>query len=389
MPHTLPPPEVFAHLIDVHCHPTVAPTITASTIESLPCTLCAMSSRVEDQSKVAALVRARPDRVVPGFGYHPWWVHRISLHAPAGTTPDRAAHYRALFLLSSSSPPQPPSAELETAFARLLPTLPQPIPLADVLADVRARLIEFPTAMLGEVGIDRAARIPFVGTDVSEGGNDDDNGAHHTLSPFLTPAAHQLTILEAQLALAIELRRNVSLHSVKSPAQTRALFDNMAAKYGTAWFAISVDVHSCTLSPEVWRDIEKRHPNVYLSLSTAINGRSPSHIALIRACTPSRILVESDYHDACDAPARTWDMACIVADALGWPIEDRWDDSPERDESEWGVVRRLEANWRAFVRGGHLAPVKKPTAKERKRRDYSLDLVESDIEGEGESPASI
>jgi Tat protein secretion system quality control protein TatD with DNase activity len=273
-PHTLPAPEVFAHLVDVHCHPTVAPTIAASTIESLSCTLCAMASRAEDQSKVAALVRARPDRVVPGFGYHPWWVHRISIQAPAGTIPDHAAHYRALFLPSSSSPPQPPSSELETAFARLLPTLPQPIPLADVLADVRARLIEFPTAMLGEVGIDRAARIPFAGADVSEG---DDNGGHRTLSPFSTPFAHQLTILEAQLALAVELRRNVSLHSVKSPAQTRALFDNMAAKYGAAWFAISVDVHSCTLSPEVWRDIEVRpvrlHPRLHSHPTPPAGGR--------------------------------------------------------------------------------------------------------------------
>jgi len=82
-------------------------------------------------------------------------------------------------------------------------------------------------------------------------------------------------------------------------------------------------------------------------------------------------------------------MACIVAEALGWPIEEAWEDNPERDEPQWGVVRRLEANWRAFVKAGHLAPVKKPRAKERRRRDYSLDLVESDIEGEGESQASI
>ena len=217
-----------------------------------------MASRAEDQSKVAALVRARPDRVVPGFGYHPWWVHRISLNAPAGTTPDHAPHYRALFLPSPSPPSPPPSPELETAFARLLPTLTRPIPLADVLADVRARLIEFPTAMLGEVGIDRAARIPFARAEVSERANDDDDGGHRALSPFSTPFAHQLAILEAQLALAVELRRNVSLHSVKSPAQTCTLFDNMATKYGAAWFAISVDVHSCTLSPEVWRDVEVR-----------------------------------------------------------------------------------------------------------------------------------
>ncbi|KAI0294927.1 TatD DNase family Scn1 [Russula brevipes] len=318
----LPAPEVFAHLIDVHCHPTVAPSIAASTTESLPCTLCAMSTRVEDQSKVAALARARPERVVPAFGYHPWWAYRISLDAPAGTVPDHAAHYRALFLPASSpspSPSQPPSPELEAAFARLLPVLPSPIPLADVLTDVRARLTEFPSAMLGEVGVDRAARIPFTGADAL---SDEENNGHKVLSPFSTPFAHQLAILEAQLALAVELRRNVSLHSVKASAQTRSLFDRMASTHGAAWFAISVDVHSCTLSTEVWSGIEKQHPNVFLSLSTAINGRSPGHIALIRACAPTRILVESDYHNA--------------------PL----------DESQWGVVRRLEANWRALCKAG-------------------------------------
>jgi hypothetical protein len=57
----------------------------------------------------------------------------------------------------------------------------------------------------------------------------------------------------------------VSLHSVKASAQTRTLFDHMAATHGAAWIAISVDVHSCTLSPEVWRDIEVRlflHPRL-------------------------------------------------------------------------------------------------------------------------------
>jgi Tat protein secretion system quality control protein TatD with DNase activity len=143
--------------------------------------------------------------------------------------------------------------------------LPPPIPLTDVLADVRSHLTEFPTAMLGEVGIDRAARIPFAGADASDGGSNNNGG--RTLSPFSTPFAHQLAVLEAQLALAVELRRNVSLHSVKAPAQTRALFDKMAATHGAGWFAISVDVHSCTLSPEVWRDIEVRpfllHPRLH------------------------------------------------------------------------------------------------------------------------------
>jgi Tat protein secretion system quality control protein TatD with DNase activity len=249
-----PSPEVLAHLVDVHCHPTDGPSIPASSIESLPCTLCAMSTQAGDQSKVAALARDHPDRIVPAFGYHPWWAHRISLSAPAGSTPDSAAHYRELFLPESSPPP---SDKLEAAFARLLPVLPPPIPLADVLEDVRAHLTEFPTAMLGEVGIDRVARVPFVGPGASDDA-DGANGNSRGLSPFVTPLAHQFAVLEAQLALAVELRRNVSMHSVKAPSQTRALFDRMAAAHGAGWFAISVDVHSCKFSPEAWREIGVR-----------------------------------------------------------------------------------------------------------------------------------
>jgi hypothetical protein len=135
--------------------------------------------------------------------------------------------------------------------------------------------------------------------------------------------------------------------------------------------------------------VQKRHQNVFLSLSTAINGRSPNYLALIRTCAPTRLLVESDYPDAVAAPARTWDMVRIVAETRGWPIEDMWENSPPSDEAQCGIVRRLEMNWCAFVKGGHAAPAKKFTARERRRRDYSLDLIESDMEDEGEPYVSI
>ena len=60
-----PAPQVLAHLVDVHCHPTDAPSLTASTIESPACTLCAMSTQAGDQSKVAALARAH-ERLADG-----------------------------------------------------------------------------------------------------------------------------------------------------------------------------------------------------------------------------------------------------------------------------------------------------------------------------------
>jgi len=138
----------------------------------------------------------------------------------------------------------------------------------------------------------------------------------------------------------------------------------------------------------MWGHPKKHHPNVFLSLSTAINGSIPDFIALVRECTPKRILVESDWPDARDAPARTWDMACMVAEIHGWPIEDMWEDAPPLDEEKWGVIRRLESNWRSFVKGGHVAPIQGLSSRERRRRDYSLDLVESDTEDEGEFQVS-
>lgn len=99
--------------------------------------------------------------------------------------------------------------------------------------------------MLGEVGLDRAARIPV----------------NRSTSPveftsFTAPLEHQLIILQAQVDLAVELGRNISMHSVKSTEATLALLGNMQKKYKASWLRISVDLHSCGLSLETWKTIE-------------------------------------------------------------------------------------------------------------------------------------
>lgn len=132
-----------------------------------------------------------------------------------------------------------------SAFNKLLSLLPDPIPLEHILLDLRHNLEAFPQAMLGEVGMDRVFRIPF-----------DYHAERRELTPFTVPFEHQLAILEAQLDLAVELRRNVSIHSVKSQLATSQLLAKMKAKHLDNWSKISIDLHSCGLSPESWRDIE-------------------------------------------------------------------------------------------------------------------------------------
>lgn len=365
---SLPPLDVLRHVVDVHCHPTDS-DITAQAMDNLAITICAMSTRPADQSLVRDLANAYPDKVVPCFGqrlhavllafsnhtpnmdwmtpgYHPWFSHWISI-VPGVT---KEEHYQQLFL--------PPAKHQET-FGRLLPHLPDPVPLADVLAELRRNLSSFPQAMLGEVGLDRAARVPIQYTFTPR-----------ELTPFTVPLEHQLAVLGPQVDLAVELHRNVSIHSVKSPQATVDLLNRMHQKHGSKWQRISIDLHSCGLSVETWKAIEvldlhcialystishcmqKRHLNVYMSLSTVINGRSSNHRALIEACSPSRILVESDYHSVEHCTELTWEMVLIVAEIKGWAVETTWIGDLRKED--WGAVWRLKRNWQEFREGNHI-----------------------------------
>ena len=149
----------------------------------------------------------------------------------------------------ASIPPPPPDS-LEAQFATLLANLPNPRLLSEVLLELKQNLSEFPSAMLGEVGLDRVFRVPL-----------DYFAKPRHLTAFTIPLAHQVAILEAQMKVAVELGRNISLHSVKSHQATLELLSRMKTKYGEKWNRISVDMHSCGFNPQVWKDIEVRWSN--------------------------------------------------------------------------------------------------------------------------------
>jgi len=173
-------------------------------------------------------------------GYHPWFSHCITLNASLS----KEDHYRRLFLDAQKKTVTP---EHQTIFDDILPNLPLPRPLNDVLNEMRRNLSIFPNAMVGEVGMDRSFRVPF-----------DFYEKPRRRTPFTVPIDHQITILEAQLDLAIELNRNVSIHSVHLQQATVDLLNRLAKKHGDSFYRISVNLHSCALSSETWRSIEVR-----------------------------------------------------------------------------------------------------------------------------------
>ena len=271
--NVLPHPSVLAHITDVHCHPTDAQDgVPQKSMEQLQIKICAMSSMQLDQERVKALANEFPDKVTPAFGHHPWFSHWISTErslSPVDDNTEKERHYRKLFL------PQNPAPWLETEFAKLLSHLPDPIPLTIIINTLRDNLLTFPAAMLGEVGLDRSFRVPF-----------DFFASPRVLTPFRIPLEHQLEILEAQITVAVEVERHISLHSVKSQLATFELFERMEKKCGEeSWRKISIDMHSCGFSKQGWIDLQVgREYHIFRNVMTIFSEKAQERVHVIIYC---------------------------------------------------------------------------------------------------------
>lgn len=183
--------------------------------------------------------------------------------------------------------------------------------MSTYLSDLEANLSAHPTSHVGEIGLDRAFRIPTPPHIAA----DKRNPKHTDLA---TPLSHQLRIVEAQVDLAIRLGKNISLHSVRAPQETVDMLRRFKEVKGEGWQRIHVCLHSFGGSAESAKQIQKgalrfplssfrsaldlsdllaAHPNVFFSFATIISGRSPHFHKLLQAIEPDRLLVESDFSD--------------------------------------------------------------------------------------------
>lgn len=58
-------------------------------------------------------------------------------------------------------------------------------------------------------------------------------------------------------------------------------------------------------------------------------------------------------------------MILTIAEVKGWRVEEAWDYGENDTEANWGVVKRLEENWKLFKAGGHANPGSK--SKQRRK----------------------
>jgi Tat protein secretion system quality control protein TatD with DNase activity len=268
----------------------------------------------------------------------------------------------------------------DTDFLR---SLPEPRPFEHFLAQTREYLCRYPLALVGEVGLDKAFRIP---ENWLPNPDPDMNECHcrdssltpggregRKLSPYRVSMDHQKRIVLAQLALAGEMGRAVSMHGVqahgivhetlaqtwkghekkKPPRKERRKLETAIPKAppeesdqsnASKPYPPRICLHSYSgpadtlklyLAPSVPCEI-------FFSFSTTINAWSDMGDGkvetAVRAVPDDRILVESDLHTAGERmDGYLEDGVRKICEVKGWELQ--------------AGVKQLGRNWRRFVFG--------------------------------------
>ncbi|RSM20464.1 hypothetical protein CDV31_000688 [Fusarium ambrosium] len=352
-------------ICDAHCHPTD----TMSSLSDIPSmrasSLTIMATRAQDQQLVAdaAANTTNPGKViVPAFGWHPWFSHLLyDDNSTPGSVPDKVAHYAAVLQ------PEPDAA--------FISSLPDPTPISSFIKSTRSLLDSHPNALVGEIGLDKAFRLPQAWKPSDKASRDESltpgGREGRLLSPHRVRMEHQRSILAAQLRLAAETRRAVSIHGVQAHG---VLYETLAATWkghekevitrrkrrlvaqGAEDFSSDEDededkpyppricLHSFSGSVEVLK--QYLHPaipaRIFVSLSSAVNlsteATSTRTDEVLRALPDESILVESDLHIAGqDMDAALEEMYRHVCEVKGWELEDG--------------VKRIAKNYNDFIHG--------------------------------------
>lgn len=375
-------------VFDAHCHPTDTPSCQGKIPQMKARALIIMATRGEDQDRVVQFAEScgvtqisiprlmKPDshcQIIPSLGWHPWFSHQICDDSILGsegtiTQSNKLIHYRSII----SPPPE------DHEFVR---SLPDPRPLSRLLDQIRGYLRQHPYALVGEIGLDRSFRLPenWLPNNHTERHPDMTPGGREgrRLSPFKVRIEHQKKILKAQLNLAGEMQRAVSVHGVAAHGVLfetirdtwkgfeREVLSRKARKQRESaikahagdeedegrvlqsgpstslLYPPRICLHSYSGPPDTLRQyFQPSVPaEIFCSFSVLVNlkpSTAAKTIEVIKAVPDDKILVESDLHCAGEHMDELLErMVKCVCTAKGWSLEKG--------------VKQLASNWLRFT----------------------------------------
>ncbi|KAL8929177.1 MAG: hypothetical protein Q9208_001260 [Pyrenodesmia sp. 3 TL-2023] len=375
-------------VFDAHCHPTDTVASRDDVPQMKAKILTIMATRGEDQDLVKQFANRygvkhgtvqalscdgdydSPTQLVPSFGWHPWFSHQIfddAISPPLEI--DAVRHYQAVLT---------PSPDEE-----FISFLPKPRSLSGLLDHLRESLTMFPYALIGEIGIDRSFRLPnhWAANDETKRNEGLTPGGREgrRLTPYRVQIDHQRSVFKAQLHLAGELERPVSVHGVAahgivfetlkgtwqghekevlskrerkrqtSAANARACQatndkNGKGNKPDPKPYPPRICLHSYSGPSDALKQyLDPSIPaTIYFSFSRLVNfsNRSEKAVEVVKSVPDDRILIESDLHSAGDEMDRLLeDITRLVCEIKGWSLIDG--------------VKFLAANWQRFVFGEH------------------------------------
>lgn len=313
-------------------------------------------------------------KIVPAFGWHPWFSYQMFDETEYGgesVLDDelKIRHYQNVLTPKAEDP-------------NSLRFLPEPRPFGQFIEQTKTYLKRFPLALVGEVGLDRGFRIPEDWLpEHAEQRNDaltPGGREGRKLSPYKVSMEHQKKVLTAQLRLAGELQRAVSVHGVQAhgvvyetlsatwegheryvPSKKELkrqqvtedvdseASDSTQERAGPQPYPPRACMHSYSGSAETVKlYIAPSVPcKIFFSFSTTINEWVSSGDgkveAAVRAVPNDRILVESDLHTAGERMDNYLEeIVRKICEIKGWDLEQG--------------VKQLRDNWKAFIFGSSI-----------------------------------
>jgi Tat protein secretion system quality control protein TatD with DNase activity len=381
---------------DAHCHPTDTMSLTSLIPSMKTRILTIMATRLQDQDLVAQMAEAhgvkssnseqweREECIVPCFGWHPWFGHQM--YATKGDREeqedkvllgeDKVEHYKKVFKKDN-----PTEDELS-----IFKALPDPMPFSQFLSQTREYLEKYPYALVGEIGLDRGIRVPDPRATENKKPGDEDmtpgSREGKKLANLKPDPQHQKMIFMAQMKLAADMRRAVSIHGVQAHGM---LFETIQEMFKGHEKKVLTKKERKKVAQEQNLDLGQEQEDqdgpgftspqpyppriclhsysgdystlaryhqpsvpieVFASFSTAVNlsdtveeDTPQSFIDLIKKVPDHLLLVESDLHTAGeDMDRRMEDIVRRICNIKGWELEQG--------------VGRLGKNWKRFVFGG-------------------------------------